>query len=45
MPFGCKTDLLRRRTLYGLRMQPLDLSQDFSVHPPAFAGYLGPSLR
>jgi arylformamidase len=31
--------------LYGLRMRLLDLSQDFSVHTPAFAGYAGPSLR
>jgi kynurenine formamidase len=26
-------------------MRPLDLSQDFSVHTPAFAGYGGPSVR
>ncbi|MEA2247619.1 MAG: hypothetical protein QOH46_2148, partial [Solirubrobacteraceae bacterium] len=26
-------------------MKVLDLSQDFSVHSPAFAGYLGPSIR
>ena len=26
-------------------MRPLDLSQDFSVHTPAFAGYSGPSVK
>jgi arylformamidase len=26
-------------------VRPLDLSQDFSVHTPAFAGYSGPSVK